>query len=52
MGLVRRGSEGGPAVLGAGAVETLGEAAFGEETLLQGMELAVEEVVGLVDETE
>jgi len=35
------------AVLGAGAVETLGEAAFFEEVPLQGFELAIEEVVSV-----
>lgn len=40
------------AVLRAGSVETLGETAFFEELSLQGFELAVEEVVGLVDQAE
>jgi len=58
MGLIRssvsRGRVAGlrAAILRAGAIETLGEAAFFEETLLQGFELAVEKVVGLVDQAE
>jgi len=36
-----------PAVLAAGAVETLGEAAFFEEVPLQRFELAIEEVVSV-----
>ena len=42
----------GVAVLTAGTIEPLGKAAFGEKSLLQSVELAVEEVVGLVDEAE
>ena len=39
-----------PAVLVAGSVETLCEAALRQELPLQRLELAVEEVVGLVDQ--
>jgi hypothetical protein len=46
MGLI--GRMGAP-VLGAGSVETLCEAAFLEEGSLEGLEMVVEEIVGLMD---
>ena len=38
--------------MAAGGVEPFGEAAFGEELALELGELAVEEVVGLVDQAD